>query len=762
MKKEKDFKQKNFINFCFYSKARNFLINHWGYVIIFIISLLVTFPLFSKGYIFTLDHVTHENAKKFFFDYLIGYSQENNGIFLTPLPIPNFLYMLALFIFGNLLSVEIFQKIFFLFLLFFSGATAYYVCPSNKFGKVFAGILYMINPFTYVRFLAGHTFLLLSYAFFPLFFKSLIEFSENVKELIKNRNLNRKSCCKYFSYISIKIITKISILATICIATTHYLPLILGTLVIFFIFDIFREKDIRNALILNYILIFLLFFTLNFYWIIPIAGETSPINKIEQFSELDLKLFSSRPSIEFNTIFNTISLHGFWRGGYDYAKYHISVWPLIFFTIFFFSVHGFLICKNKRKYIILFVVLVSSFIAIGIGYKPFENIIKSLYSRFEFLMGLREPHKLLVMLCLFYSYFGGIGVSDIINSIDKIKSGAKKIENKEVYPLLIYSLFAIIIALPLIYSYTMLFGFNGYLKPLDYPKGWYEINEFLKSDKEDFNVLFLPWHLYMDFKWIENYDKRIANPSRVFFEKPIISAENIEAGGIGSQTTNPTLRYIEFLLLKSDEISNFGELLSIVNVKYILLAKEVDWKNYLWLFDQEDLEIVKENENFIVFKNKKYKGRIYLAGRIISLESLEDILRISKEEDITNVVFGNEGKNYSGCESISIEYEKISPLEYQIRFSYEDKEREVIKSEFNNKSSINCIIFFASRYSKNWKLNGESSFNVLDIANAFEYNVNLNENKPIKIRYENMSYNLYLISIILFFALFFYYFKDTY
>jgi len=72
----------------------------------------------------------------------------------------------------------------------------------------------------------------------------------------------------------------------------------------------------------------------------------------------------------------------------------------------------------------------------------------------------------------------------------------------------IYNKFAMLLLIflalstPFFYSFTMFNGFWGQLKPTDYPKDWYEVNEFLNQDNQDFNVLFLPWHLYMDFKWL--------------------------------------------------------------------------------------------------------------------------------------------------------------------------------------------------------------------------------------------------------------------
>ncbi|MFH7873401.1 MAG: hypothetical protein QW449_02540, partial [Candidatus Aenigmatarchaeota archaeon] len=249
-------------------------------------------------------------------------------------------------------------------------------------------------------------------------------------------------------------------------------------------------------------------------------------------------------------------------------------------------------------------------------------------------------------------------------------------------------------------------------------------------------------------------DKRIANPARTFFEKPIISAENIEAGGIYSQTSNAILRYIELLLSKSSEIDNFGELISLVNVKYILLTKEVDWKNYLWLKDQKDLEIVKETENFIIFKNNKYRGKIYIAKDILKAENWEDILRISKYEDISKLVFSKEDKNkeYKNyeCNDVSIEYKKISPIEYEINLILKNTE-----NKSDSKSKRVCLVVFSSRYSSNWMSNKSNSINILDIANAFEVEIEENNRENLKIFYKNFLHNFYLLSVFAFFILVF-------
>lgn len=87
----------------------------------------------------------------------------------------------------------------------------------------------------------------------------------------------------------------------------------------------------------------------------------------------------------------------------------------------------------------------------------------------------------------------------------------------------------------LAYSFTI-FSFHGRVGVTDYPQEWYEVNNYLNRNEGDFNVLFFPWHMYMDFSWLPNSDKRLTNPAQQFFDKPVIAGDNIEMPGVYSES----------------------------------------------------------------------------------------------------------------------------------------------------------------------------------------------------------------------------------
>lgn len=281
---------------------------------------------------------------------------------------------------------------------------------------------------------------------------------------------------------------------------------------------------------------------------------------------------------------------------------------------------------------------------------------------------------------------------------------------KKVLKFVLSIIIIISLATPLIYSFTFFNGFAGQIRPTDYPADWYEANQYLNNDSQDFKILFFPWHGYMDFKWVNNTDKRIANPTKNFFDKETISATNVEIGKIYRQDNDPEQLYIDNLLEKRDGITNFGELVSVLNVKYIILAKEFDYKEYFFLFDQSDLELVKETEDLYVFENKN------------------NVLKIYQTDDIKNI----------GSEKIALDYEKINPVRFKLK--YEQKKKYVI---------------FTESYSEDWKLDDNEGKKAYGVVNAYE-------NGGREIRFEKFyKINLptYIISIMTFILLIFYYFK---
>lgn len=189
---------------------------------------------------------------------------------------------------------------------------------------------------------------------------------------------------------------------------------------------------------------------------------------------------------------------------------------------------------------------------------------------------------------------------------------------------------ALFLLVPLLYSPGMLWGFGGQLCVSDYPKSWFEVNEFLNKDKDNFRTLFLPWHLYMSFSFACN--KIIANPAHNFFDKSVLAGDNMEMGPIYTQSMRLESKYIEKEILgnklkfveinrnmstEADEINrntleinrdyiSLGEKLNVLNIKYVIWAQDSDFFNYEFVSRSPDLELVFDSKELKVYQNLKY------------------------------------------------------------------------------------------------------------------------------------------------------------
>lgn len=536
------------------------------------LSFLAVPSFFMEGFIFTLDSVPIINDHEL----LQVYYGEIAPVFGGTLPL-NLLFGAVKMI----VPVWLTQRIFLFAILFVAGLSMYYSVPVNsEASKYFAGFLYMLNPFTYVRLLAGHWELLFAYAFLPLAVKCFIDFLEN----------NNK-----------KNIIKTVIFTTLVAFSTHILFM---TVVIYFILFVSKIVMGKNISLRNIFIMLTIFILLNLYWLFPVA--TSENTLVSRISSNDIVAFAPHTT-SFSVLFSLASMHGFWREGYIYAKDFLPLWYLLFVLIFFLAVHGFISNYKHQKpgiYVKSFAIIgiIGLILAAGANY-PFTGLFNFLFDHIPIIKGMRDTQKFVALLVISYAYLGALGVADFekeIRSLDKRKK--------------YFSILIVLMALisPIIYSFTFFGSFANQIKPGDYPEDWYEVNDFLNNDTQDFKVIFFPWHMYMDYKWVPNNDKRIKNPAPYFFDKPVLSGTNIEIGRIYTQMENSDQAYINFILQNKDNITNLGNLVVPLNVKYILLAKEVDYKKYFFLFQQRDLELTKETENFYIFKNNqnpiKYPG----------------------------------------------------------------------------------------------------------------------------------------------------------
>jgi len=540
--------------------------------VFFVLSLIIVIPLFAPGYILTLDMVMAE--KTAFPD--IGSA--------------SFLFSLFFWLLHLLFPVHFLQKAILFLIFFLSGFSLYKLLP-EKYGRarIFGGLFYAINPFVYERVMAGQWQLLLGYSILPYVLSAVVDFFHNP---------SRKTAIK------------LGIMSTLLIVLfIHYSFVLFWLIVIYGTVYIFYNRQ-KLSTLLKFLLFFVMvFLVFNLNWVVSLFLVRSELmSAFSQFSQGDLLAFQSVADSRFGLIFNLLSGYGFWPEVYDYfiiPKNIVGIWPLVALTIIGISLYGFIrLIQEKDKsiypFLLTFAVLfiISLDFAGGIALKSFANTIFFLYDKIPVLRGLREPQKLIGVLIFSYAYFGSIGLDYLVKKLTK--------------PLRII-IFILFFLIPFVYTPTIFSSFWNQLKPTSYPDSWYKVNDILKQDSDTGLVVFFPWHQYMRYNFSNNLV--IANPAPQFFDKPILSSLNYETEPLYTHEIRPEALHVDGLLRiqfektnllgqKVDFTPDWATDLSVIGVKYIILAKDADWQKYDFLDKSPGLVKILESEDLLLYQNQ--------------------------------------------------------------------------------------------------------------------------------------------------------------
>jgi hypothetical protein len=218
-----------------------------------------------------------------------------------------------------------------------------------------------------------------------------------------------------------------------------------------------------------------------------------------------------------------------------------------------------------------------------------------LFTHIGFWRGFRDTQKFSGLLAFSYAYFGGLGIIAVSEYV------FKKL------PKFYQPVLAVMFLVPVFYTYTMIGGFARQLQPVWYPQSWSQAKEIIDQDSGDYKVLFLPWHQYLSL----DFNKKIitGNPAKSFFGEKIIQGDNMEVGGVFSQSVNLENKKIENVIL-DDKISPDEALsaLSAKNIKYILVMNKVISSDYLKypVLGSKNLEVILRTEDLTLYRIRWY------------------------------------------------------------------------------------------------------------------------------------------------------------
>lgn len=528
-----------------------------------LIALAVLLPMLLPGYILTLDMV-----------------------FTPELRMPDtvsssYLFHAALHVLNFVLPGDVIQKMILFAILTLSGVGAHLLvrhiqtakAAAGEFalwGAYIAGFLYMVNPYTYSRFMAGQYAVLLGYALLPFFVRAVLQFSA-VPTL--RRSLVASGWLVGIGIVSLHTLALAAILGTVALTVCAWRCWVHGRIV---------WKTITYGLAGIGA-----FVAASSYWLFPLlTGRSLQGQAAAGFNAGDQAAFATLGGDWLGKLGNILQLQGFWAEGqnlYLLPGEQLPVWPVVVLLFWTLIVAGLAwLWRHYRPMALIFV---------GAAAVAITLAITGLPSNVPLLAGLREPHKLVGVLALAYAVLAGLGAAAIL---ERLKHNTAAFNGALIFVLLT----------PVLLTPTMFWGFAGQLSPRQYPGDWHVINQELNRDTNDFQVLSLPWHQYMHYPFA---GRIIANPTETFFDKPVIVSNQLEFNEASPTFPDDTKRLLsEQIIPAAENDPEFGHKISELNIKYVLLIKTYDYQEYEYLDGRSDLWLLAETENIKLYRNTAY------------------------------------------------------------------------------------------------------------------------------------------------------------
>jgi hypothetical protein len=268
---------------------------------------------------------------------------------------------------------------------------------------------------------------------------------------------------------------------------------------------------------------------------------------------------------------------------------------------------------------------------------------------------MREPQKFLMLLAMAYAVFFGWGVE---------KFSQVDVSPKRVGAVAAAALIGFV--LPLSYTPTIFDGLAGQITSSPLPRAYQQANNLMGDGVGE--ILYLPWHLYMAYPFTNG--RVVDNVAATSFSRSVISGDDVQTGGVETQSTSPRSAYLERLYASGPEISTFGALVAPLGVKYVVLAKAVDWALYGWLDHQRDLKLVLNDSSLEVWRNEAYKGVGERVSKSTTVRSVSGLLALAKSSELGDgavvIRIDSKGSSHSRVTASLRAVRQLSPVAYRI------------------------------------------------------------------------------------------------
>ena len=511
--------------------------------------------------------------------------------FAPPTPFDNStLFSLLLAGVASVVGGEVTGKLLVLGTLFAAGAFAYRALPEGGFvPRSAAATLYVVNPFVYSRLHYGQLFLLVAYAILPWALLKL-------RRLLVKPTL-RTSLGAAAGFVLVGIFSPHVLLMAGLVAVALYVAHI-----------VWRERKssyLRESG--GWVGVSVIVAAgASAYWLIPlITGHGAQGAAVAMTGPGDLSAYAAVADRSLGLLPNLLGLYGFWAensGRFTSMKAFVPWWPVVLAAILVVvGIGAFAALKRRSGPLapwvtgLLVAALVALVLEMGVSDPATAGLVTWLNVHVTPYRGLRDAGKWAALLALVYSQLFGLGAAAILGWLRTRSLGLRKSE------WIAGIAGGLLLAVPLYYGNGLLFGAHGEIKPSQYPAGWYQADRVLAADKSPGLTLFLPWHEYMSYSFIQNQNRIVAPPAIAFFSVPVLTSTDPEVPGV-VPPANPDQLAISSLV-QAGNSGEWAKVLSAQGVKYVLLAHELDWSSYAYLDSQSGLVRVGDYGSIVLYRN---------------------------------------------------------------------------------------------------------------------------------------------------------------
>jgi hypothetical protein len=355
---------------------------------------------------------------------------------------------------------------------------------------------------------------------------------------------------------------------------------------------------------------------LNLYWLIPAARATRTMPS--RVSHADLAVFQTVADRTWGLAVNIAGLYGFWRPGPPLVQDVLSGWPFLLLTMLLVAGFGFFQMWSRGgpsgralAASCAIAVLAGGLLAAG-AQGPAGGLYTWLFNHLPGFRVMREPDKFAALLALGYAAGFGAGAAAMTRRM-LARNWSRVL------------CVGCLMALPLVYGYTELWGFGGYARPVSYPASWAAADRAMSPGA---TAIALPWRSYLPVPW--NRGAVTANPMQGYFDRPMIIADDLEAGPITTETSDPRSLFLQFCLGHGKRLTEFGRLLAPLGIRYVILAKGPWLPSFGWLSQQRDLRKVFGSASIAVYRNQESVPRAYEPHQRIVLRDWGQVVALAQ------------------------------------------------------------------------------------------------------------------------------------